>query len=264
MASIEINGTVSDDAFACIAADEPGDTVPFYEIEGQVLALWDQLNELNLEKTLLETQAKGQESQGILSLRQFIEQSNQPRTGEQTLSDQDTIENLKLAEAQCLEAQAEYMLRQSVVEDAIIASPILNAVHAGSNATGTERTLRPLLNRRDILEIASTNLSSSLQSTMSGTSKKATDKLTRMNENRTLAARLTSFTSTITARTEAMTEQPEVKLRLKELKEEAETARKQWMIMKSVVGAVIAGSGVDWAQDTTLLDLVLDPEEDDR
>ena len=31
------------------------------------------------------------------------------------------------------------MLRQSVVEDVLIADPILNAVHSGANATATER-----------------------------------------------------------------------------------------------------------------------------
>lgn len=41
-------------AFAGLATYESGDTVPFYEIEGQVLALWDQLNELKLEQALLQ------------------------------------------------------------------------------------------------------------------------------------------------------------------------------------------------------------------
>lgn len=42
------------DAFAAYADDESGDALPFYEAEGQVLALWDQLNELKLEMALLE------------------------------------------------------------------------------------------------------------------------------------------------------------------------------------------------------------------
>ena len=40
-------------AFTGLAAHESGDTVPFYAVEGQVLALWDQLNELKLEQALL-------------------------------------------------------------------------------------------------------------------------------------------------------------------------------------------------------------------
>lgn len=46
-----------DAAFAGPAAHQSGDTIPFYEIEGQILELWDQLDELRLEKTLLEAQS---------------------------------------------------------------------------------------------------------------------------------------------------------------------------------------------------------------
>ena len=46
-----------DAAFADLAAHKPGDALPFYEIEGQILEQWDQLNELRLEKALLEAQA---------------------------------------------------------------------------------------------------------------------------------------------------------------------------------------------------------------
>ena len=46
---------------------------------------------------------------------------------------------LKAAERECLDARAAYMLRQSVVEDVLIADPILKAVHSGANASPTER-----------------------------------------------------------------------------------------------------------------------------
>lgn len=39
------------------------------------------------------------------------------------------------------------------------------------------------------------------------------------------------------------------------------TAKKRWRIMKSFVAAIIVGSGVDWAQDEELKQLVLDEEE---
>lgn len=46
----------TDAAFADLATHKPGDAIPFYEIEGQILELWDQLNELRLEMALLEAQ----------------------------------------------------------------------------------------------------------------------------------------------------------------------------------------------------------------
>lgn len=42
-----------DAVFADLAADDPGDVLAFYDVEGQVLDLWDQLNELMLEEALL-------------------------------------------------------------------------------------------------------------------------------------------------------------------------------------------------------------------
>lgn len=44
--------------FADLAAYRPGDTIQFYEAEGKVLELWDQLNELALERALLEAQTQ--------------------------------------------------------------------------------------------------------------------------------------------------------------------------------------------------------------
>ena len=46
----------SDTAFAEYGTHKSGDTLAFYEIEGQVLALWNQLNELKLEQALLQAQ----------------------------------------------------------------------------------------------------------------------------------------------------------------------------------------------------------------
>lgn len=44
--------------FSEVAKDEPGDALPFYEAEGEVLALRDKLQEMKLERALLEARAK--------------------------------------------------------------------------------------------------------------------------------------------------------------------------------------------------------------
>ena len=46
----------NDAVFADYAEHDSGDTLPFYEAEGQILSLWDQLNELKLEQCLYEVQ----------------------------------------------------------------------------------------------------------------------------------------------------------------------------------------------------------------
>lgn len=58
-----------DIAFGHFAANEPGDTTSFYQAEGQVLELWDQLTELKLEQALLEAQSMLEQSGGCIQIR---------------------------------------------------------------------------------------------------------------------------------------------------------------------------------------------------
>ncbi len=111
-------------AFADFATDEPGDTTPFYQAEGQVLELWDKMDELKLEQAILEARTTG----GCI-----------PSEIHGSGSAEVTEADLKEAEKEYLEARAAYVLRQSVVEDVLIADPILKAIHSGANATPTER-----------------------------------------------------------------------------------------------------------------------------
>ena len=119
-----------------------------------------------------------------------------------------------------------------------------------------------MLDRRDILEIASTNLACSLESTMNKTIHVAAERSEANNKNRELTAALLELTDRIKEGKDAAMAQPELSVQLHNARQEAETAKDQWKIMKGVVSAVIAGSGVDWARDDSLLELVLDADED--
>lgn len=235
--------STTDAAFADLAGHKSGDVLPFYEIEGQILELWDQLNELRLEKALLEAQEK-------------VPMVRQP------LADEELDAQVKIAEKECLEARAAYSLKQSVVEDVLIVHPVLKAVHSGLKATATERALHPLIDRRDTLEVAHTNLSSTLQTLLREAAKLSGDNIRAMEKNRALTATLLALTKKVQAQRDEVTKDWEVNTKLEGLRDDTATARQRWRIMKSVVTAVVAGSGVDWARDDTLRDLVLDGEKD--
>lgn len=53
---------------------------------------------------------------------------------------------------------------------------------------------------------------------------------------------------------------PRVRRQLEELEADLKTSRQRWRIMKGTASATIAGSGVDWARDPKLLEIVLDRE----
>jgi hypothetical protein len=55
---------------------------------------------------------------------------------------------------------------------------------------------------------------------------------------------------------------PSVRAQLDELEESLKVSRQRWRIMKGTASAVVAGSGVDWARDAALRELVLDTENE--
>lgn len=191
---------------------------------------------------------------------------------------------MKDAEKANLEARAQYVLSQSIVEDILVAGPTLNAVHrkdTGVSADGYitatkfslwkqadiyNRDLQQLLERRDKLGIASTNQASQLRNTTREITKVKAGNIRTREKNRELEAKLLSLNKKIEAQREDVSKDPRFKERLQDARQETATAKKHWRMMKSVVSGVIAASGVDWAHDETLRELVLDDEdeEDDR
>ncbi len=171
------------------------------------------------------------------------------------------------------------MLRQSVVEDVLIADPILKAVHSGANATPTERfvthaswlysstntyfrALHPLIDRRDALSIAHTNMASGLQSLLQRTSAAEIELLRTMEQNRALTTTLLGLSNMMQAQREEAMADPRLSMQVEQVRADTNISKKRWRIMKSVVAAVVAGSGVDWAHSDTLRALVLDSEDD--
>ena len=49
---------------------------------------------------------------------------------------------------------------------------------------------------------------------------------------------------------------------LKQAGQEARKSRQRWKVIKGTVSAVIVGSGIDWAHDPELVDIVLDPSHE--
>lgn len=59
----------------------------------------------------------------------------------------------------------------------------------------------------------------------------------------------------------ADTNDPELRRRIENVRNDTKESQGRWRIMKSVVAAIIAGSGIDWARDEDLRELVLDDED---
>ncbi len=56
---------------------------------------------------------------------------------------------------------------------------------------------------------------------------------------------------------------PAARKKMQDREAELRASRRGWRVMKGVASGIVAGSGVDWAEDETLRGVVLDPENED-
>lgn len=203
--------------------------------ERRILEVYDRMEELQLEIALLK-------AQGILSKDKPIDISE---------------EDIKTAQRDLLKAKATYQLRTNIVENVLVASPILKAVHSGKNAASAEQDLLPFIEKRDQLSIKLTSLTSQISSVMNELTKVETEHITIASQNANSAKKMIALAEEAnTWQRDGIT--PKAREKLHEMEESIKTSRQRWRIMKGTASSTVVGSGIDWARDPKLLEIVLD------
>ena len=101
----------------------------------------------------------------------------------------------------------------------------------------------------------------SLTSTMLDTAAAEAKAITSRRENDELTDNVVDLSKKIGVLDAAATDAPAFAEQLRVARANTKVAKGRWRMMKSVVAAVVAGSGVDWASDPHLLEAVLDAED---
>ncbi|KAK5015755.1 centromere protein H (CENP-H)-domain-containing protein [Cryomyces antarcticus] len=210
------------------------------ERDRAILALYDEEEEIRLEKSLIEA-------------RQALPDQN--------VSEDEVDALLQAAEREVLEARAAYLIRNKIIQSVLVTDPVLKAVHAGFNKTPAERKLLPLLNQRDVLAMYHTTLTSTLSTFSSAVTAAERDNTAANKKNQELTATLLELVEATKPQATEDVQDARVRTQLQTLDSELKTARNRWRVMKGVVSGVIVGSGVDWARDEGLRELVMDDEE---
>ncbi|PLB40744.1 centromere protein H [Aspergillus candidus] len=218
-----------------LAAEDPRDVVALSEKEELILQLHHQIQEQELEKALL---------QQDLDL----------------LSGDDAEEQLAIAERDLLEARATYTVRRKAIGIVLMTDPTLKAVHMKAT-TPAERTLLPLLNRRDMLSLAHENLNSAHSATVRNLSTAEVENRQLHKKNGELVQELLEITKDDDSWMERL-EDDELKAQLEQQKSDYKKSKAKWDTVKNLVSAIVVGSGVDWAADDALAGLVLDESDD--
>ncbi|KAI5788412.1 centromere protein H (CENP-H)-domain-containing protein [Geopyxis carbonaria] len=198
------------------------------EKEQQLLALYDKLRRVSLERRILEA-AVSAESGGL----------------------DETSLSMKELEKELVEASANRQLKETVIDATLITHPILRAIH-GPTASAKERGLLPLIQRRDTLSLTHANISHLLTEALKNLSEAEVKYCQLQEQNKVLASRLLELSR---QQQEELKKQqgPGYEVAERDLKE----AKKKWNMVKEVLQAIIVSSGVDWSRDEKLRTLVL-------
>ncbi|KAI1128261.1 centromere protein H (CENP-H)-domain-containing protein [Nemania abortiva] len=207
--------------------------------EKRVLELHDKLQQLQLEIALLNAQKK------------YVPDTTPGRT-------------VEVAQRELLDSRARYMLRNEVVASVVSANPILQAVHNGTKASPIERDLLPLLTDRDAATSTLAPQNNEYHSLLSDLTDVEIRSLQLGRENVALAERLLDLAKeTDQGRAEFLSSDSEYAAEIARLDAEVKDSRRRWRVVKGTASAIIAGSGVNWARDVELRDIVLDPAEEE-
>lgn len=124
------------------------------------------------------------------------------------------------------------------------------------------RDLRPLIEERDKLSISLTETTAKVLSTTENLTKIEAEHIIVARRNAELAARMIALAEEANFQKKLDIQDRTVRAQLDELEESLKISRQRWRIMKGTASAVVAGSGVDWARDAALRELVLDTEDE--
>lgn len=124
------------------------------------------------------------------------------------------------------------------------------------------RRLLPLINERDVLAMVSSTLAKELADVTKSLSATEIECMQLATKNQDLSQTMLSLAEEASTKTVKDVDDASIRGQLQDLDAQIRSARRDWRIMKSVVSGVIAGSGINWATDEKLRDLVLDDEDE--
>ncbi|KAK4078562.1 uncharacterized protein Triagg1_2893 [Trichoderma aggressivum f. europaeum] len=230
--------------------------LPLSEDETRVLDLYDKLQELRLEIAIINAQQAGAKDD----------------------------EDLTAAQNALLTARARYRLRNDAIEAVMVANPILKAVHSGTQASPIERhvsslaeshgwfsplltpvrrDLFPYVQERDETSISVAKHTESRTKLRRDLTSVQVQSIRMCRENVKLTKQLFELAEQAKQKKAIRPDNPEVQREMDKLTREVKSSRQRWKVMKGVASGIIAGSGVDWAGDEDLRNIVLDPEDED-
>lgn len=222
----------------------------FSDEEKEILELYDQVQKLELEVALAKARVR-------------LAEEAEKRGRDDDEQDEDDPGEVEEARNQLLEAMSLYTLRNGVVNNVLITNPLLKGIHGSTAASPIEQDILPWVQARDAASRDVAAQSASARQVLAQLTEAEAEVLRAARRNRELAAevlRLAREADRGRAGATGGGGDPAAEAQVAELETRLAASRQKWRVMKGTASGIVAGSGVDWAADPVLRDVVLDPE----
>ncbi|KAI4633353.1 hypothetical protein J4E80_000718 [Alternaria sp. BMP 0032] len=130
--------------------------------------------------------------------------------------------------------------------------------------SGTSRTWRilPLVTENDAVSMIHGSLTSKLASTNKSLSVAEQNNIVANQKNRELAQTMLALAEEMKAQSVQDIEDPQLRQRVDAVDKELKDSRRRVRTLKGILSAMIVGSGINWAADEGLTELVMEDEDD--
>ncbi|KAJ4349892.1 uncharacterized protein N0V89_008511 [Didymosphaeria variabile] len=216
------------------------DAFAFSDTEQLALQLYDQLRELELEKSLLQAHAKDVSDVS-------------------SLSDDVLQEHLMTAEREAMEAKATFEIRNRIAHNVLVMDPVLKAVHGGQQHTVEKRVL-PLVTENDALSMVHGLLATQLANDQRALSAAEQGNITINKENRNQSRMVLKLAEEVKAQSIEDIVDASLRAQVEKAERDVQASRRRATIIKGILSAMVVGSGINWAADKELRELVMDDE----
>lgn len=124
------------------------------------------------------------------------------------------------------------------------------------------RRLLPLISENDALSMVHGILTTKLANTQRALSAAEQGNITANNENRKRSRAVLKLAEEVKAQSIEDVGDPSLREQVEKAEKKVKESRKRTATIKGILSAMVVGSGINWAADEELRELVMDDEED--
>lgn len=120
----------------------------------------------------------------------------------------------------------------------------------------------PHVEQRDNVSISVAKHASEMASIKNDMTTVQVEALRSTRQNIDLASKVFELAEEVKRKKGSRPDDPKVLREIEKLEGDVKTSGQRWRVIKGVASGVVVGSGIDWARDDALCDIVLDPEDE--